>query len=141
MTDVVSVPIDLYITPLFIKKYNDKYSDSDFDGTAKFEIVISSDCNDNISDCLTSAGLLASSTVVSDTEDIALTLVDDTNSSYVKITDDVVMSINSDVDVKGIFLRKKSNGFVIMGQTNSKAMRFCDGMTFEKDNILFKLVW
>lgn len=141
MTDTVSVPIDLYFTPLFIKKYNDKFSDSDFDGTAKFEIVISDDCNDNISDCLTSAGLLDSSTVVSDTEDMPLTLVEDNNSSYVMITNNVEMTIDSDVDVKGIFLRKKSNGFVIMAQVNSKAMRFCDGMTFEKDNILFIVNW
>ena len=47
------------------------------------------------------------------------------------------MSLNADIDVKGIFLRKKSNGFVLMAMVNNKPMRFVDGVTFEAGNVLF----
>ena len=47
------------------------------------------------------------------------------------------MSLSDDVDLKGMFLRKKSNGFVLMAMTNQTPMRFVDGVTFEADNVLF----
>ena len=141
MTDVVSVPLDLIPTPLFRKKYNSSYGDSDFDGTAKWEFVVSTACPDNIVDCLNaSTGVLASGVTVSDTEDVSLELVEQGDvACYVKIKSDVVMTLASDIDVKGLFLRKKSGGFVLMAMVNQTPMRFCDGMTFEADNILFVL--
>ena len=139
MTDVVSVPLDLIPTPLFRKKYNLSYGDGDFDGTEKFELVISANCPDNISNCLNSStGVLASGVTVSSTANVALELVEQGDvACYVKIKSDVVMSLASDVDVKGIFLRKKSGGFVLMAMVNDKPIRFCNGMTFEADNVLF----
>lgn len=139
MTDeAVSVPIDLITTPLFDKKHNISYNDSDFNDTAKWQIVISNNCPDNLADCLNSNGLLNSSVTVSATADIKLHLeeVDDYN-SYVTIADNVTVSLSDDVDMKGLFLRKKSNNFVLMGMINQTTMRFCDGITFEKDNVLF----
>lgn len=138
MSEAVSVPIDFITTPLFDKKHNVSYSDSDFDDTAKWQIVISNDCPDNIPDCLNSNGLLNSNVTVSATADIKLHLeeVDDYN-SYVTIAENLSMSLSEDVDMKGLFLRKKSNNFVLMAMVNQTPMRFCDGVTFEKDNVLF----
>jgi len=137
MTETISVPLDLIPTPLFRKKYNVSYSDSDFDGTNKWEIVIATVCPDNLNDCLDSSGVLTGVTVA-DSEDISLNLTENGNiGCYVTIKNNVTMSLDSDVDVKGLFLRKKSNNFILMGMVNQKPMRFCDGMTFEKDNVLF----
>lgn len=138
MSEALSVPVDLITTPLFDKKHNVSYSDSDFDGTAKWQIVISNDCPDNISDCLDSNGLLNSSVVVSATSDIKLHLEEsDDYNSYVSIAETLSMSLANDVDMKGLFLRKKSNHFVLMAMVNQTSMRFCDGVTFEADNVLF----
>ena len=142
MTDIVSVPLDLVPTPLFRKKYNISYSDSDFDGTEKFEIVFSNLCPDNIPDCLNSNGTL-NTTAVPDADtsmDIALELVEQGDvACYVKIAETATVTLSEDVDVKGMFLRKKTGGFVLMAMVNQKPMRFCEGMTFEADNILFIL--
>ena len=143
MTEI-SVPLDLITTPLFDKKHNISYSDSDFDGTAKWEMVVSDTCPINIADCLTSTGTLKSSIAVSAVADIKLILKetdDDGNIDYynssVSIAENMTMTLANDVNMKGMFLRKKSNGFVLMAMTNQTPMRFCDGVTFEKDNVLF----
>lgn len=136
--ETVSVPIDLITTPLFDKKHNISYSDSDFDGTAKWEFVVSNDCPIDIPDCLDSDGLLDSAVDVSATSDVKLQIVEeDDYNCYVKIAENMVMSLSDDVDLKGMFLRKKSNGFVLMAMTNQTPMRFVDGVTFEADNVLF----
>jgi len=138
MSEVVSVPMDLIPCPLFRKKYNICYSDDDFDETDKWELVLSNNCPNNLSDCVDSDGLLDNSVTESDTEDISLSLVEEGDiGCYVSIADNVEMSVDGDVDVKAIFLRKKENGFVLMGMVNQKPMRFCDGMTFEEGNVLF----
>ncbi len=144
MSDVVSVPLDLITSPLFDKKHNVSYSDSDFDGTAKWEIVFSATCPNNIPDCLNvSTGVLNNTVAVTARSDIKLKLnetddgvIDYYNSSVV-IHENLTMSLNADIDVKGIFLRKKSNGFVLMAMVNNKPMRFVDGVTFEAGNVLF----
>ena len=140
----VSVPIDLITTPLFDKKHNISYNDSDFDGTAKWELIISNDCPDNVNDCLDSNGLLNNSVALSANVDIKLQLHEtdddgtiDYYNSYVAIAENTTLSLSDDIDMKGLFLRKKSNNFVLMAMVNQTPMRFVNGVTFEADNVLF----
>ena len=141
MTETQSYPFDLILVPDFRKKYNLSFSDDDFDGTNKWQLVISTICPDNIADCLNNNGLLNSSVNNVANADIALQLVDqDETNSYVKIKNNVNITLNDDVDVKGIFLRKKSNNYVLMAMINQTPMRFCEKIMFEKDNVLFQLI-
>lgn len=142
MTETQSYPFDLILVPNAIKKYNLSYSDDDFDGTNKWQLVISTICPDNIEDCLNNNGLLNGSVNNVANGDIGLELVEqDATNSYVKIKNNVTITLNDDVDVKGIFLRKKSpSNYVLMAMINQTPMRFCEKIMFEKDNILFQLI-
>ena len=141
MTETQSYPFDLILVPNAIKKYNVSYSDSDFDGTNKWQLVISTICPDNIADCLNNSGLLNGSVNNVANADIGLELVEqDATNSHVKIKNNINITLNDDIDVKGIFLRKKSNNYVLMGMINQTPMRFCEKIMFEKDNILFQLI-
>ena len=145
MAEIQSYPFDLIKSPLFKSKYNISFSVSDFDGTDKCEIVISTVCPDNFSDCLDSDGLLRTSgnnaVTVSATEDIALEYVeDDEVNSYIKIKNNVTVTLDSDVDVKGVFIRRKANDFVIFGMVNENTMRFCEEIKFEQDNVILQII-
>ena len=141
MTETQSYPFDLILVPNAIKKYNVSYSDSDFDGTNKWQLVISTICPDNIEDCLNNNGLLNGSVNNVANADIGIELVEqDATNSHVKIKNNVTITLNDDIDVKGIFLRKKSNNYVLMAMINQTPMRFCEKIMFEKDNILFQLI-
>ena len=142
MTDTVSVPLDLVPAPMFRKAYNVEYYDSDFDGTSNFIFVLSNECPDNIEDCVDSSGYLDTEAVpdyLDNRANVGLTLVEQGDvACYVKIAANATVTLSSDIDVKGIFLMKES-GFVLMAMVNQTPMRFCSGMVFEKDNVLFTI--
>lgn len=139
-----SVPFDFIRAPLARKRYNLTqygYSDSDFDGTAKWEMVMSPNCPDNVADCLSGSSTLKSGftkTVLGDIK-LQLTEYDDYNVE-IKIKETVSFTIDSDVDVKGFFLRKKDNGMVLGYCINVKPVRFCQSIIFEADNVLWTVI-
>ena len=142
MVETQSYPFDLIRTPLFFDKYNSSFSKSDFDGTDNFQIVLSSVCPDNISDCLNaSTGVLNNSVNNVASGDIALEFVrQDESNAYIAIKNNVTITLNDDIDVKGVFIRKKSGGFVIFAMVNETSMRFCDKIIFEKDNVIMQII-
>lgn len=142
MTIQQSYPFDLITTPLFIDKFNVSYSKSDFDKTNKFQFVVSTICPNNLEDCLntTNGGLLGTvNNVVS--ADVALEWYEqDEHNIYIRIANTVTINLPNDIDVKGIFLRKKADPkFVLFGMVNQTPLRFCSKMIFEKDNILLQI--
>lgn len=140
MAEKQSYPFDLIRSPLFFDKFNVSFDKTDFDGTNKFQIVLSSICPDNIPDCLNSNGTIKNTVNNVANSDIALELVveDDTN-RHILIKNDVTITLNEDIDVKGVFIRKKSNGFVVFAMVNENAMRFCDKIMFESGNVILQI--
>lgn len=141
MVERQSYPFDLIRTPLFFDKFNSSFSKADFNGSNNFQIVVSTVCPDNLSDCLNgSTGVLTGSVNNVATADVALQFVreDDVN-AHIKIKNNVTMTLSSDVDVKGVFIRKKSNNFVVFGMVNKTPMRFCEKIIFEKDNVILQI--
>ena len=141
MTETQSYPFDLIRSPLAKKKYNISYSDSDLDGTAKWQIIISNDCSDNVADCIDSNGVLKSGFTKTTLGDIKLQLVEyNEYSSEIMIKENVTFNLSSDVDVKGVFLVKKASPYFVLGYSiNVKPMRFCEKIIFEADNVLWKV--
>ena len=141
MAETQSIPFDLIRSPLARKKYNVEFDDSDFDGTANFEIVLSDDCPDNVEDCIDSTGVLKSGFSTTTLGDIKLELIEyDDYSCEVVISETVEFLVDGDIDVKGIFLQKKSNDFVVGYSIVPKAVRFCDKLVFEESNVLWKII-
>ena len=145
MAEIQSYPFDLIKSPLFKTKHNISFSASDFEGTNKCQVVISTVCPDNFDDCLNSNGLLNTSgnnaVTVSATGDIALEYVEqDESNSYIQIKNNVTINLNDDTDVKGVFIRRKSNNFVIFVMVNENPMRFCEKIMFEKDNVILQII-
>lgn len=145
MTESQSYPFDFVTAPLFFDKYNINFSKSDFDGTARFQMVLASDCPDNIGDCLKSDGTLDSSVTVFSTGDIKLSLTeqssddDYTNVIEVAIAEDMEISLSSDANIKGVFLKMKSNNFILFFMIDINPMRYCDKICFEEGNVLLKV--
>ncbi|MBO6271524.1 hypothetical protein J6O48_01950 [bacterium] len=138
MTEIVSVPMDLVFVSDVVEQHNLKWSSADFDGTAKCEFVFSTNCPDNIEDCLTATGTLNVDVMYS--ADVKLRVdkeASDVNALYV--SENVTVNIDDNVDIKGIFLRKKSNGYVLGYMISLNPLRFCNTMGFEEGNVLAKL--
>ena len=139
-----SVPFDFVRAPLARKRYNLTsygYNDSDFDGTAKWEIVMSPDCPDNIGDCLSGSSTLKSGFTKTTLGDIKLQITEyDDYQAEIKIKENATFTLANDVDVKGFFLRKKDNGFVLGYCINLKPVRFCEQIMFEADNVLWTII-
>ena len=140
MVEKQSYPFDLIRSPLFFDEFNVSFDKTDFDGTDNFQIVLSSICPDNISDCLNVDGTINGEVTNVANSDIALELVvDDERNRHILIKNDVSITLNEDIDVKGVFIRKKSNGFVVFAMVNENAMRFCEKIIFESGNIILQI--
>lgn len=139
MTETQSYPLDLIRCPNTKKKYNNLWSDSDLNGSAKFQIVVSDDCPDNIDDCVNkSTGLFKTgftTTVLGDIK-LKLTEYDDYNSA-IEVYETATYTLANDLDVKGLFLQKKANNFVFAYMINQRPMRFCDKLIIEENSNLF----
>ena len=146
MTEIQSYPYDLATSPLFIDKFNLSYSQADFDGTAKFELVISSDCPDNVGDCINTNGLLKNTVNVDVTGDMKLSVERDgegdgyTRNIHILLAEGCEIPLSEDILLKGAFLRKKSNGFVIAFMIEETPIRYCENIIFEEGNVLFKII-
>lgn len=140
MVEKQSYPFDLIRSPYFFDKFNVSFDKTDFDGTNKFQIVLSAICPDNIPDCLNTNGTIKNTVNNVANSDIALELiVEDEKNRHILIKNDVSITLNEDIDVKGVFIRKKSNGFVVFAMVNEKPMRFCDKIMFESGNIILQI--
>ena len=141
MTETQSYPFDLIRSPLAKKKYNLSYSDSDFNGGANWTVLVSSDCPDNVDDCLNSSSELKSGVNTTSLGDIKLELVEYSDySSSIIIKENVTFTLDDDLDVKGVFLKKKSSNFILAYSINLKPMRFCEKIIFEADNVLWNII-
>lgn len=139
MVEVESFPIDLIMVDSFVHQHNLKWSVNDL--ASGMELVFSSDCPDNISACLTSTDTLAMNVSVDLQNDIALAAnTESVNVNYMYVAQSLEVDIDDNFDVKAIFLRKKSNGYVMGYMINQKAMRFCNRIMFEEGNVLVKLI-
>ncbi len=139
MTEVESFPIDLIMVDSFAHEHNLKWSVSDLANGV--ELVFSSDCPDNIENCLTNTGTLAMNVAVDLQTDIKLGAnTENVNNNFMYITESLDVTIDDNFDVKGLFLRVKSNGYVMGYMINQKPMRFCNKIMFEADNVLVQLV-
>ena len=138
-----SFPIDLTFVDDFDEVRNTKWSSSDFNGAAnKCELVFSSYCPNNIEDCLTSSGTLNSSVTIDERADIKLMEnKENIRNKYLYISESLELNIDDNFDVKAIFMRKKSNGYVMAYMINiGTPMRFCNKIIFEEDNVLLRLL-
>lgn len=136
-----SYPFDFITTPLFIDNFNISYHKSDFDGTNKFQMVISTVCPDNIEECINSSGALDTDVVTIDAvTNIALILDDeDKYDTCISIANTVTMNLPTDVDVKGVFLRRNSSPyFVLFAMVNENPVR-TNKIIFEEGNELLKV--
>lgn len=143
MVEQESFPIDLTFVDDFDETINtSKWSLSLFDGTAKCELVFSSDCPNNISDCLNSSGTLNNSVSVDTRADIKLLVNKETvRNKFLYISESLTVNISENFDVKGLFLRNKSNGYVLAYMINpNRPMRFCRKIIFEEGNVLLQLL-
>lgn len=134
--------IDLTFVDDFDEVRNTKWSSSDFNGTAKCELVFSSYCPDNIEDCVNSNGTINSSVTIDETADIKLMEnKENIRNKYLYISESLELNIDDNFDVKAIFLRIKSNGYVLAYMINiGTPMRFCNKIIFEEDNVLLRLL-
>lgn len=142
MVEYESYPIDLTFVDDFDETMNNKWSPSTFDGTAKCELVFSSDCPENIEDCLNGNGTLNNSVSVDRRADIKVNRnVENIRNKYIYISESLTVNIGDNFDVKAIFLRVKANGYVMAYMINpNRPMRFCERIMFEEDNVLLKLL-
>jgi len=139
MAEVESFPIDLIMVDSFVHQHNLKWSVNDL--ASGMELVFSSDCPDNITACLTDTDTLAMNVSVDLQHDIALAAnTESVNVNYMYVAQSFEVDIDDNFDVKAIFLRKKSNGYVMGYMINQKAMRFCNKIMFEEGNVLVKLI-
>ena len=139
MAEVESFPIDLIMVDSFVHQHNLKWSVNDL--ASGMELVFSSGCPDNITACLTDTDTLAMNVSVDLQHDIALAAnTESVNVNYMYVAQSFEVDIDDNFDVKAIFLRKKSNGYVMGYMINQKAMRFCNKIMFEEGNVLVKLI-
>lgn len=143
MAEVQSYIFDFQRVPSFFEEWNNSFKvedmkDSSTDASAKhFQIVYCDVAPSNINDCLNGSRLNTSSVHVLQTVDVNLKYDND----VISVRYDATWSLGTDIKpVKAIFIRNKSNGYVMGYSINTVAFEVTNTVKLEKDTILWSIV-
>lgn len=139
MTDELkSYPFDFDSVNDFFTQWNIKFKLSDMTGASnKFQLVLASTCPNNIEQCLTN-GSLNNNVTIYTSQDVKLTW--DNSQKTISITDNVTFNLSTNTfSLKAVFLRNKSNGYVMGYSINENAVSVTNKVIFDKDTILWSI--
>lgn len=128
----------------FYENLNVKFNLSDMTGADnKFEFVLSSYSYDNIEDCIDANGELNDEVITSDDLIVNSPLVWSNNNdgtNTISLGADVEWDIGEDIiDVKALFLRDATTGYVMGFCINIKPITVTNTLTFDEGTILWSV--
>lgn len=140
--DLQSYIFDFSRVDSFYEHLNIDFNISDMvgsEGNANFEFVLSEHSPNNIEECLDNDGCLNSSVDDNITEDVPLLWTNnDDGTNQISIDDDVEFTFGDTiVQMKALFLREKTSGYVLGFCINMNTVSVTNKMVFEEDTILW----
>lgn len=148
MTDYseVSYIFDFQRVPDFFVQWNQAFKTAEMSGSGnKFQLVIASHCPSNIGQCLTSGGALDTSTVTIPQIDGSDCIADcsltwNTSEETIRLSADTSLNLSDNrIDVKAIFLRHKSTGYVMGYSIANNSFTVTNEIIFDKDTLFWSI--
>lgn len=134
MSEEQSFLFDFQRSPTFLDNMNVKFHLLEMNSSNNFQVVFSTYAPTNIQDCLNSDGTLNSDVTIQESLDCSLKWEND----IISIRNDVTWNIG-DVyyPLKAVFIRNKSNGYVMGYSINITSFEVTNEVIFEEDTILW----
>lgn len=134
MSEEQSFLFDFQRSPTFLDNMNVKFHLLEMNSSNNFQVVFSTYAPTNIQDCLNSDGTLNSDVTIQESLDCSLKWEND----IISIRNDVTWNIgDAYYPLKAVFIRNKSNGYVMGYSINITSFEVTNEVIFEEDTILW----
>ena len=134
MSEEQSFLFDFQRSPTFLDNMNVKFHLLEMNSSNNFQVVFSTYAPTNIQDCLSSDGTLNSDVTIQESLDCCLKWEND----IISIRNDVTWNIgDAYYPLKAVFIRNKSNGYVMGYSINITSFEVTNEVIFEEDTILW----
>ena len=134
MSEEQSFLFDFQRSPTFLDNMNVKFHLLEMNSSNNFQVVFSTYAPTNIEDCLSSDGTLNSDVTIQASLDCSLKWEND----IISIRNDVTWNIGDTYyPLKAVFIRNKSNGYVMGYSINITSFEVTNEVIFEEDTILW----
>lgn len=129
--------VDWSRTKDFWKDWNIKFKVEEMNGASNFEMLFTSYSYNNIDECLTDSNTLKPEVEAGIFNDADCGLMWD-NDGIISVANNVIWDLGTDiVPLKAIFLRKKSNKYVIGYSINQTSFDVTNRVIIDKDTVLW----
>lgn len=134
MSEEQSFLFDFQRSPTFLDNMNVKFHLLEMNSSNNFQVVFSTYAPTNIEDCLNADGSLNSDVTIQSSLDCSLKWEND----IISIRNDVTWNIgDAYYPLKAVFIRNKSNGYVMGYSINITSFEVTNEVIFEEDTILW----
>lgn len=137
---IQSFIFDFHRVPRFFEDWNNNFSIGAMkrDNSSFFQVVYCSIAPDNIEDCLNGGVLDTGAVSVSASVDLSLKY----DKEVISVGSDCTWNVGANViqPIKAVFIRNKSNGYVMGYSIFDNAIEVTNVVKLEKDTILWSIV-
>lgn len=140
MSEAKSYLWDFTSTPQFFSAWNDKFETVEMTPSLSglYEFCFSDYAESNINDCLN--GTTIDTTKVHIIASVDANLIWDGNLNIIKVGDNVTWNIGDVIHpIKAVFLRRKSNGYVLGYCIHNNSFNVTNKVIIPKDTILWSI--
>ncbi len=134
MSEEQSFLFDFQRSPSFLDNFNVKFHLLEMNSSSNFQIVFSTYAPTNIQDCLNDDGTLNDDVTIQESVDCSLKW----ENEIISVRNDVTWNIgDAYYPLKAVFVRNKSNGYVMGYSINITSFEVTNEVIFEEGTILW----